>query len=42
MIFASTNSFGSGPSKQLLGVIEEHHGEAPEHWPGYRDEGGGH
>ena len=31
-----------GPSKFLLSVIDEHHGEAPGDWPGYRDEGGGH
>eukprot|EP01036_Dinobryon_divergens_P022319 gene22319-30563_t len=31
-----------GPSKFLLSVIDEHHGEAPADWPGYRDEGGGH
>lgn len=31
-----------GPSKHLLEVIDEHNGEAPSDWPGYRMEGGGH
>lgn len=31
-----------GPSKFLLAQIEEHGGEAPHGWLGYRDEGGGH
>lgn len=31
-----------GPSKFLLDVIKEHHGEAPADWAGYRMEGGGH
>lgn len=31
-----------GPSKFLIGQIDEHNGSAPMDWPGYRDEGGGH